>query len=89
MLTWLWLVWSGGQLRSHVDWALQQLDPTERDIIRMTKGLDDGVRRKPRQVARMLELRTTQVRVDGGSRRAVVHGVSGCGLQLSPSAVLP
>lgn len=43
---------------------MQQLEPTERDVIRMTKGLDDGVRRKPYQVAKMLELRMPEVGPD-------------------------
>jgi len=51
------------RLRDYFDSALQALDPVERDVVRMLKGLDDGVRRTPTQVARMLEIKTKEVRL--------------------------
>ncbi|KAM3572188.1 hypothetical protein VYU27_005814 [Nannochloropsis oceanica] len=50
------------RLRGYIDDALHALDPVERDILRMLKGLDDGMRRTPAQVARLLEIKTKEVR---------------------------
>lgn len=48
------------KLRGYMEWAMSKLDPIERDVLRLTKGLDDGVRRSRRMVAKMLEMRSSQ-----------------------------